>query len=137
MRAVRWSHLARRGPFLQVPTMQRNQRISSRSAIPTQERLASREPECTWQTSGDEERLATTAIILRKLRRAFSSLSFLFLFLFASSGVCESTFQVSRQIHIFCRNVNRYVQTSFAAEVSAQFLPSGIHEPAFSGHRHA
>ena len=29
--------------------MQRNQRISSRSAIPTRERLASRERECTWQ----------------------------------------------------------------------------------------
>src|SRR5580658_1946742 len=46
--------------------MQRNQGISSRSAIPTRERLASREPECTWQTSGDEEQLTITAIILRK-----------------------------------------------------------------------
>ena len=52
-----WSHLARRGLFLEAPKMQRNQPVSSHSAIPTRERLASRERECTWQTSGDEERL--------------------------------------------------------------------------------
>src|SRR5208282_5532209 len=37
------------GPFLEAPMMLRNQRISSRSAIPTRERLASREREHTWQ----------------------------------------------------------------------------------------
>src|SRR5208282_3901693 len=37
------------GPFLEAPMMQRNQRISSRSAIPTRERLASREREYTSQ----------------------------------------------------------------------------------------
>src|SRR6266446_1669434 len=46
--------------------MQRNQRISSRSVIPTRERLASRERGYTWQNLGDEARLTITAIILRK-----------------------------------------------------------------------
>jgi hypothetical protein len=49
LRAVLWSHLVRRGPFLESPKMQRNQRISSRSAIPTRERLVSRERESAWQ----------------------------------------------------------------------------------------
>ena len=42
------------------------------------------------KTSGDEERLITD-IVLRKKRTPFSSLSFLFLALLASSGVREST----------------------------------------------
>src|SRR5579872_5290234 len=46
--------------------MQRNQRISSRSAIPTRERLASRERECTWQTSWDEERLTIPLLYCEK-----------------------------------------------------------------------
>jgi hypothetical protein len=55
--AASWSYLARRGAFLEAPKMQRNQRISSRSAIPTRERLASKVRECTSHTSGHEERL--------------------------------------------------------------------------------
>src|SRR5579862_809861 len=89
------------------------------------------------RTSENEERLAISAIILRKSQLPFSSFSFLFPVTFSSSGMRESTFQIRRQIHVLCRNVNGYVQTSFAAEVSAQFLPRGIHEPAFSRDRHA
>src|SRR5580658_5989006 len=51
--------------------MQRNQRISSRSAIPTREQLASRERECTWKTSGDEDRLTITSIIRRRTAKLF------------------------------------------------------------------
>ena len=54
-----------------------------------------------------------------KTRRPFSSLSFFFLVVLASSGMRESKFQIGREIHVFCRDVNRYVQTSFAAEISA------------------
>jgi DNA-binding transcriptional LysR family regulator len=51
-----------------------------------------------------------------KTRRPFSSLSFFLLVVLASSGMRESKFQIGREIHVFCRDVNRYVQTSFAAE---------------------
>jgi len=71
-----------------------------------------------------------------KSRRPFSSLGFFFLVVLASSGMRESKFQIGREIHVFCRDVNRYVQTSFAAEISAQFLPRGVHESAFSRHGH-
>ena len=54
-----------------------------------------------------------------KTRRPFSSLSFFFLVVLASSGMRESKFQIGREIHVFCRDVNRYVLTSFAAEISA------------------
>ena len=60
-----------------------------------------------------------------------------FLVVLASSGMRKSKFQIGREIHVFCRDVNRYVQTSFAAEISAQFLPRGIHESAFSRHEHS
>jgi len=36
------------GPFLEAPKTQRNQKISSRSTIPTRELLASRERESAW-----------------------------------------------------------------------------------------
>src|SRR5579864_1344699 len=71
-----------------------------------------------------------------KTRRPFLALSFFFLVVLASSGMRESKFQIGREIHIFCRDVNRYVQTSFAAEISAQFLPRGTHKSAFSPHGH-
>ena len=45
--------------------MQRNQRISSRSAIPTRERLASREPECTCQNLRGRRAARDSAIIPR------------------------------------------------------------------------
>jgi len=43
---------ARRGLFLEARKMQRNQKISSRSAIPTRERLASRNENVHARTSG-------------------------------------------------------------------------------------
>jgi hypothetical protein len=76
------------------------------------------------RTSGDEERLTITDYYTaKKPRPPFSSLSFLFLVLLASSGVRESTFQISRQIRVFCRDVNRYVQTSFAVRGICSILP--------------
>ena len=89
------------------------------------------------RTSGDEERLTITAIILRNKRTPFLSLRLFFLVLCASSRIRESTFQISRQIHVLRRDVNRYVQTSFAAQISAQFIPRGTHESSFSRHGHA
>ncbi len=67
------------------------------------------------RTSGDEERPTITSIIRRK-KIPFSSLSSFFLVLPASAGVRERMFQISRQIHVFCRAVNGYVQTGFAAK---------------------
>ena len=113
-------------------------RISSRSAIPTRERLASRERESAWQNLRGRRAAHDYGYYTAKKPDALSHrLAFFFLSCLPARACARATFQIGREIHVFCRDVNRYVQTSFAAEVSAQFLPSGIHELAFSGHRHS
>src|SRR5207249_3246690 len=55
----------------------------------------------------------------------------------ASSRIRKRTLQISRQVHVLRRDVNRHIETSLTPKISAQLFRRCSDESSLSLHRHS